>query len=63
MIPDESTETSGYWKLGYVYDAGRFVTIRCKYADGQRLDVRLSDRVEECRYTIEPKQALSLYCK
>lgn len=52
----------GSWELGYIYDAGRSVTIRCKYADGQALDVKLSKRVGRCNYRLDAKNALKLDC-
>ena len=63
LMPDSAKEESGYWQLGYIYDAGRLVTIRCKYADGQALDVKLSNRVNKCDYKIDSKKTLKLYCK
>jgi hypothetical protein len=63
LIPDKARERSGYWQLGYVYDAGRIVTIRCKYDDGKKLDVKLTNRVERCDYRIDAKHALKLNCK
>ncbi|MDR2214746.1 MAG: hypothetical protein LBE59_02770 [Nevskiaceae bacterium] len=63
LIPEEVTEQTGYWKLGYVYDAGRFVTIRCEYADKQVLDVKLSKRIEQCDYTIDSQSKIHLDCK
>ena len=63
LVPDRAEESSGYWLLGYIYDAGRFVTIRCKYADEQAVDVKLSTRVEKCSYQVSAKKILKLYCK
>jgi hypothetical protein len=63
LLPDGAGEQSGYWQLDYVYAAGRFVTIRCKYADGQTLDVKLSKKVYKCDYKIDAKKTLSLNCK
>lgn len=63
LMPDSAKEASGYWQLGYIYDAGRLVTIRCKYADGQASDVKLSSRVNKCDYKIDSKKTLKLYCK
>lgn len=62
LIPDRAEEHSGYWQLGYIYDAGRFVTIRCKYADGQTADVKLSNKVKKCNYNIDAKKTLMLHC-
>jgi hypothetical protein len=63
LIPDEEGERSGNWKLGYVYDAGRSVTIRCKYADGKAIDVKLADRIDRCDYKIGTRKTLILACK
>ncbi|GLQ95192.1 STY0301 family protein [Dyella acidisoli] len=63
LVPDQAGKYSGYWQLGYVYDAGRYVTVRCKYANGQTLDVKLSDKVSKCSYTIDSKKTLALRCK
>lgn len=41
----------------------RFVTIRCKYADGKTLDVKLSKRVDRCDYQIDVDKTLVLRCK
>ncbi len=63
LVPDKAQARSGYWRLGYVYDAARFVTIRCKYADGKTLDVKLSKRVDRCDYQIDVDKTLVLRCK
>jgi hypothetical protein len=63
LMPDTANERSGYWQLGYVYDAGRFVTVRCKYVGGQRLDVKLANKVKRCDYKIDSGKRLSLWCK
>jgi hypothetical protein len=63
LVPDEAKPRSGYWKLGYVYDAGRFVTLRCKYADGKALDVKLARKVARCYYRINAQKKLALRCK
>jgi hypothetical protein len=63
LVPDRAKERSGYWQLGYVYDAGRFVTIRCKYADGKTEDVKLEKKVKRCDYKIDSKKSLKVFCK
>lgn len=62
LIPDDAGERTGHWELGYVYDAGRYVTIRCKYADGRTKDVRLAERVKRCDYRIDGKKTLQVTC-
>jgi hypothetical protein len=63
LIPDQASPRSGSWTLGYVYDAGRSVTIRCKYADAQILDVPLARRVNRCTYRIDARKAARLSCQ
>jgi hypothetical protein len=63
LVPDVAEERSGQWQLGYVYDAGRFVTVRCKYADGQAVDVKLAAKVQACRYRLQANKTLTLFCE
>lgn len=63
LVPDRAGERSGYWELGYVYNAGRIVTIRCKYADGKIEDVKLEKPVKRCDYKINSKKTLKVLCK
>ena len=63
LVPDRAAKTSGYWQLGYVYADGRFVTLRCKYADGQARDVKLTNKIARCDYRIDARKTLSLTCR
>jgi hypothetical protein len=63
LVPDKEQELSGYWLLAYVYNAGRFVTIRCKYADGQASDVKITNKIAKCDYKIDTKKTLTIFCK
>lgn len=63
LVPDKAQARSGYWQLGYVYDSGRTVTIRCKYADGKTLDVQFPRKVARCDYKINAQKTLALRCK
>lgn len=62
LVPNKARKFSGYWRLGYVYDAGRFVTVRCKYADGTVTDVKLPSKVHQCDYKIDAEKSLKLNC-
>lgn len=62
LVPNETTDTKGYWDLGYVYDQGRVVTVRCKYADKEIRDVKLSERVSRCRYKVT-RNILKITCR
>ena len=62
LVPDQARRSSGFWRLGYIYDAGRFVTIRCKYADRVVSDVKLAARVQQCAYKIDAHKSLTLNC-
>lgn len=63
LEPDVAKERYGHWVLGYIYDDGRFVTIRCKYANEQTHDARLTERVEQCSYSISKNNDLRVACK
>lgn len=63
LMADEAQETQGFWNLGYVYEAGRTVNIRCKYADKSSADINLAKKINQCRYTISPDKSLLLDCK
>ncbi len=63
LVPDEGGDTSASWELGYVYDAGRTVWVRCQYADGTSADVQLSAKVSKCEYKAFKKDAFKLFCQ
>lgn len=63
LVPDEGDDISGYWQLDYVYAAGRFVTIRCKYKNGETLDKKLLQKINECNYSVDKNQALKINCQ
>lgn len=62
LVPDKAEDTYGYWSLGYIYEAGRFVTIRCKYEDGLVTDVKLTTKTSRCEYRSDSHKTLSLSC-
>ena len=62
LIPDEATETEGYWNLSYVYEAGRTVNIQCKYADKTSVDINLANKITQCRYSFAHDKGLLLHC-
>lgn len=63
LIPDKVRQKSGYWILGYIYDAGRFVTFHCKYADGQQLEKMVTQKLSRCDYKIDAHKNLQLDCR
>jgi len=63
LVPDETGNSSGRWQLGYVYEAGRVVTVRCRYEDGRTAEVTLSKKVNACVYKIDAKKRLKLSCE
>lgn len=62
LVPDHGLQHWGYWTLGYVFDAGRFVTIRCEYADGHNEDVKLTSRIARCEYDADEAGAFHIRC-
>ena len=63
LMPDEERNDSGTFTLGDIYKDGRFVTIRCKYADGTTADVKLATKVESCKYAIGKDKKVSFICR
>jgi hypothetical protein len=63
LVPDSGTQASGTWSLGYVYDAGRFVTVRCKYAHGRVIDLKIASRVARCSYTNDAAAGPKMTCR
>jgi hypothetical protein len=63
LVPDQTGKNGGSWELGYVYDAGRSVWVRCQYADGTSADVQLSAKVGKCEYKEVKKDAFKLSCQ
>jgi hypothetical protein len=63
LMADHGDDRHGYWKLGYVYDEGRSVTVQCVYANEERRDITLKRRVDMCRYRIDSAGATSLRCE
>ena len=63
LVPDQGGSRTGYWTLNYVYEAGRFVTVRCKYKDGYITDVKLTEKINKCIYQYDAKKQFSLQCK
>lgn len=63
LVPDTDSAGSSFWDLAYVYDAGRIVTIRCKYADGTIADMPLPDRIKRCRYKPGPNRTARVFCQ
>jgi hypothetical protein len=62
LVPDNATDERGSWSLAYVYNAGRFVTLRCKYGRGPAVDLKISQRIGQCQYARRPGGALSVTC-
>jgi hypothetical protein len=62
LVPDRALAHWGYWTLGDVYDAGRFVSVRCEYDDGRSEDVKLTNRVSRCEYQADEAGAFEVHC-
>ncbi|RYF80312.1 MAG: hypothetical protein EOO03_17465 [Chitinophagaceae bacterium] len=62
LVPDEAKPNQGFWKLDYVYAAGRTVNVRCEYADKTNLDINLPEKIQKCSYRIDAKKKLKLFC-
>jgi hypothetical protein len=60
LAPDDDSDN---YSLGYYYDHGEFITIRCEYTDGQARDVELRERVEICRGADSKRYGQQLICQ
>lgn len=60
LAPDDD---SGNYSLGYFYDHGQFITIRCEYTDGSVRDIELRERVEICRASDSKRHGLQTVCQ
>ncbi|WP_187408333.1 STY0301 family protein [Saccharophagus sp. K07] len=63
LLPDEASETDGFWNLAYVYDAGRTVNVRCQYSDKTNLDIHLEQPVDQCRFQIVNETSTIFRCR
>jgi hypothetical protein len=63
LVPDSTNDEGGVWRLGYVFDAGRFVTVRCKYTHGHAIDLTIATRVARCQYTSQGAAGLKMVCQ
>ena len=52
------------WKVRYVYDAGRQVTLDCRYGDGATpVAVVIATPVKVCSYSKSKKRGVELRCR
>ena len=63
LMADRGDDHQGYWKLDYVYDAGRVVTVQCVYANHETRDITLTKRVNVCRYHVDAAGKTKLNCE
>lgn len=63
LMPEQLDDRTGFWELGYVYEAGRTVTVRCKYVDGASVDRPLTRKVRRCEYRVDPEGTLGVDCR
>lgn len=49
LAPDDGDQNNGVWQVAGIYQAGRFVTLRCNYADGTLADFPIKRKVSVCR--------------
>ncbi|MCG2583517.1 STY0301 family protein [Massilia sp. TS11] len=54
---------SGFFELGYIYDAGRQVHFRCFYADRFMFDIKSIKRIERCDFNVNVRRHTKLRCK
>ncbi|MDR5759917.1 STY0301 family protein [Caballeronia sp. LZ035] len=63
LIADHGDARRGIWKVGYVYDQGRSLTLQCVYANQARRDIAIPGRVDVCRYQTDSGGLTKLDCE
>lgn len=68
LVPDSGTSRhgveTGRWQVGYVYDAGRQVTLDCQYGAARvSAPVVVAARVEACTYAKSKQGVVVLGCR
>jgi hypothetical protein len=68
LVPDASTDSKYHahasWKLGYIYDSGHAVYVKCVYRGAKdALIVKLDRQVENCVFDRTKDKPASLTCK
>lgn len=68
LVPDSGGTRHGVdhgrWDVGYVYDAGRKVTLDCRYGAGKvSVPMAVETRVETCSSSESKNKAVVLGCK
>lgn len=61
LAPDD--DASNTYTLSGIYEQGRIVTVRCKYKNGEVVDVPLTGRIDKCIFSRSKQGASSLICK
>ncbi|MDR5822875.1 STY0301 family protein [Caballeronia sp. LZ043] len=63
LIADQGDARRGSWKIGYVYDQGRALTLQCVYANQATRDIAIPERVDVCRYQTNGAGLTKLDCE
>lgn len=63
FLMGEDRGDEGRFNLAYIYDAGRFVSVRCLYSDGKAVDLTIRNRISECRYKIRNGVVSNFECR
>ncbi|MDR5781808.1 hypothetical protein QCE63_20625 [Caballeronia sp. LZ065] len=63
LVADQWDDHRGSWKVGYVYDQGRSLTLQCVYANQAMRDIAIPGRVDVCRYRTDSAGLTKLDCE
>lgn len=63
LAPDDDQALPSIYTLNYIYDAGRTVTVRCKYTSSFVADVELKSKVNQCTFSSYKSGNSALICK
>lgn len=61
LAPDD--EISNTYTVSGIYQRGSSVTVRCKYKNGEIVEVPLSGAIDQCVFSRSKQGASSLVCK
>jgi hypothetical protein len=62
LAPDSQRSGVDTFIVGGIYDSGRSVTVRCKYASGQITDIEIKQKVDMCAATRTGSGGVSVQC-
>lgn len=63
LAPDDDEKASNTYSLGYIYEKGNIVTIRCTYGSGFVFNISMRNKINRCKYSLSKAGTPILVCK